>query len=287
MTIGKRRERVAIGFGPDRLRLLIARGNGKLEVRHEDAEPLAQGAIRAGLRAPGFGNEEVVEAALRLLIERARQGGHLSHRPELVSVLISDGAVKMGLAPIEGDAPSRAEGESMARWVLKDLLPIDPEAARVDWSIVESEEEEPARWLIAVGADAERIAEIEDLVGRFGWQVGRVVPWSFAVAVGAGEASDRGLTLCEGDGALSCLFEADGVPRFHRAWRAEVDPSGLDLELPSLQRFVADRLEMHTARAVLCGGERWREAAALACADAGLAAVHVTPAQALIGALGL
>lgn len=298
MAIGKRKERVAIGFGPERLRLLIARGNGKIEVRHEDAEPLREGAMRSGLRAPGFGDPEAVEGALRRLIERARQAGHLAAGPELVSVVISDGAVKMGLAPIEGDAPSRAEGEAMAHWVLKDLLPIAPEAARVDWSIVQEEADakdssgaasgdKPSRWLLAVGSDAERVREIEELVGRFGWQVGRVVPWSFAAAIGAGEASEHGLTLCEGDGALSCLFEADGVPRFHRAWRAAVDPAGLDMELPALQRFVADRLEMTTARAVLCGDEDWRQVAARACADAGLPAVHLTPSQALTGALGL
>ena len=290
MAFGKRKERVAIGFGPDRLRLLVATGNGTLEVRHDDAETLPANALRAGLRAPGFADPEAVEGALRRLIERAREAGHLSARPELVSVVISDGAVKMGLAPIEGDSPSRAEGDAMARWVLKDLLPIEPEAARVDWSILQEEREEGedgARWLVSVGADAERVSEIEELVNRFGWSVGRVVPWSFAAALGAGEASEHGLTLCEGDGALSCLFEAEGVPRFHRAWRAAVDPAELGVELPALQRYVADRLEMSTSRAVLCGPDDWREAAARACDGAGLAAVHVTPSQALTGALAL
>jgi len=287
MAFGKRKERVAIGFGPDRLRLLVAKGNGNLDVHHDDDETLPAEALRAGLRAPGFGDPTAVEGALRRLIERARAAGHLNARPELVSVVISDGAVKMGLAPIEGDSPTRAEGDAMARWVLKDLLPIEPGAARVDWSILQEEGENGARWLVGVGADAARVSEIEELVSRFGWNVGRVVPWSFAAALGAGEASDHGLTLCEGDGALSALFEADGVPRFHRAWRAAVDPGELAIELPALQRYVADRLEMSTSRAVLCGPDDWREIAGRACADAGLAAVHVTPAQALTGALAL
>ena len=251
MAFGKRKERVAIGFGPDRLRLLVAKGNGTLEVRHDDAETLPSNALRAGLRAPGFADPEAVEGVLRRLIERARAAGHLNTRPELISAVISDGAVKMGLAPIEGDSPSRAEGDAMARWVLKDLLPIEPEAASVDWSILQEDGEDGARWLVGIGADAERVSEIEELVKRFGWSVGRVVPWSFAAALGAGEASEHGLTLCEGDGALSCLFEADGVPRFHRAWRAAVDPVELGVDLPALQRYVADRLEMSTSRAVL------------------------------------
>ena len=287
MAFGQGRERVAIGFGPEMIRLLIARGNGTLEVRHEDAEPLPEGTANAGLRAPAFNNPEAMEAALRRLVERARAAGHLGSRPELVSAVIPDGAVKIGLAPIQGEPPGRTEGEQMARWVLKDLMPIDSEQARVDWAVLQEQAEDGAHWLVGIGADAERVREIEEMVARFGWKVGRVVPWSLAAALSAGDASEHGLTLCEGDGALSCLFEAEGVPRFHRAWRAAVDPSELDAELPALQRYVADRLEMTTARAVLCGEESWRAVAASACAVAGLTAVTLTPAEALTGALAL
>jgi hypothetical protein len=287
MAIGKRRERVAIGFGPERLRLLIARGNGTLEVRHEDAEELPEGATNAGLRSPAFHAPDAVEAALRRLVERARVAGHLAARPELVCAVISDGAVKIGLAPIQGELPSRTEGEQMARWVLKDLLPIDSDQARVDWAVLREPSEGGAHWLVGMGADADRVREVEEMVARFGLKVGRVVPWSFAAAVSAGEASEHGLTLCEGDGALSCLFEVDGIPRFHRAWRAAVEASALDAELSSLQRYVADRLEMTAARAVLCGDDRWRDGAASACAVAGLTAVALTPAEALTGALAL
>lgn len=279
------RDRVAVAFGPDRLRLLVGRGNGHVEGVHEDAEALPDGALRATLRAPAFAAPQQVESALRLLQQRAQAAGHLRRAPGLVTLVLPDAAVKIAAAPIDGPAPKRAEGTEIARWVLRDLLPMESEAQRIDWTVIEPAREGDSRWLLALGADAALVREHEAMVGKLGWKTGRVLPWSLAARAGAGKLAEQGLVLCEGDGALSCLFESAAVVRFHRAWRARVDAAQLEIELPSLQRYVADRIEVEAARAVLCGSGAWCEQAAATCASAGLATVTVTPASAMTGAL--
>lgn len=279
------RDRAAVAFGPDRLRLLVGRGNGHVEGLYEDDEPLPEGALRATLRAPAFAGPREVEAALRALQQRAQAAGHLKRSPGLVAMVLPDAAVKIAAAPLDGPAPKRAEGNEIARWVLRDLLPIDADAQRIDWTVIEAAKAGDPGWLLALGADAALVREHEAMVGRLGWKVGRVLPWSLAVRAGAGRLAEQGLLLCEGDGALSCLFESAAVVRFHRAWRARVDADQLAIELPSLQRYVADRLEVAASRAVLCGGVAWSERAAMACTAAGLAVATVTPATAMAGAL--
>lgn len=304
MQLFATRERVALGFGPDRVRLLVAKANGKLEARHADSAELPAGALRTGLRAPTLANRDAVIEALRELVRRARAARRLRRPPELAAVVLFDGAVKMALAPLEGETPDRQEGERMARWVLRELLPGEAASLRVDWSLVggghgdsvaagaepgegggafAGERRHPS--LFSVGAQEELVREYEGLVEELGWEPGRVVPWTLAAAAALQQDADRTLLLCEGDGALASAFEDGGVISFHRAWRARVATEQLGSELVSLRRYVAEHLDTTIASAVTCGPEAWQAGAAAACATAGLAARPLTPEQALLGAV--
>lgn len=282
MQLFAKRERVALGFGPDRVRLLVAKANGKLAPRHADSARLPDGVLRAGLRAPSLEGRAQVLDALRTLIRRARAAGRLRRAPELVSVVLFDGAVKMALAPVEGERPGREEGDRMARWVLRELVPGETEGLRVSWSLVG---DRPLS-LFSVGAQEGVIHEYEGLVEDLGWEPGRVLPWTLAAAAALQDDAERTLLLCEGDGALAGAFEDQGAIRLHRAWRAHVPADRLAGELASLQRYVSDHLETTVAGAVTCGGEAWQAEAVAACETAGLPARALTPEQALLGAVG-
>lgn len=289
MALWPGRERVALGFGPDRVRLLTARANGALRVLHADAEPLAEGALRVALRAPTLDDRDAVLAAVRRLVERARAAGRLARTPDLVAVVLFDGAVKMAIAPLEGGDPGRDEGERMACWVLRDVLPVPAEQVRVDWATIATNggngPRRTASSLFSVGAHEALVAEYEGLVRELGWHAGRVVPWTLAAAAAQEQDLERTLLLCEGDGALAGAFEDGRALRFHRAWRARVAPDRLAEQLASVQRFLGDHLEVAVAEVVVCGTEGWLEEALGACRAAGLPGRSLTAEQALLGAL--
>jgi len=287
MGLWGHRESVAIGFGPDAVRLLVGRANGQSEALFSGREALPEAAVRGALQAPAFGDREAVLQALGRLIQAARSQGFVARRPALVSVVVSDGTVKMTAAPFQGAIPPRAEGNEMARWALHELLPVAAAETRVDWAVIpggeSADDNERSSWFLALGADEQVVREYEELVSELGWTVGRFVPWTMAAAAAAGEGTS--LILCAGDGTLAGLFEAAGVPRLHRAWRARVPVQQIRHELPALQRFVADRLETTVTRVRVCGDQEWMRDAAQAARDSGLQADQLTPEQALMGAL--
>lgn len=266
---------IAVSIVPGELRMLIARTNGAVQPLHQLVAELPEGAVHAGLRAPNLAAPETIAEVLRGLVDEAEAG---RERGGIVSVLIPDAAVRMALVPLEGAAPSRAEGESMARWALRDLLPVEPDSARVSWSVVEEESTEPAgKWLLVIGADATVVQEYESVVEAVGWTPGRVVPLTLALAVGAGadEDTDPGMAriVLSGVGAqIACLVEAGGVPRLHRSWRGAAPD--LALELPNIQRYAEQRLDLSIDEAVIAGPDGWRQKTAIACEALGWR-VHV------------
>ena len=246
---------------------MVARRNGSLRPVHQLEAELADDAVRAGLQAPNLDDTVAISGALRELAEKSGSAGE---RGGLVSLLIPDAAVRLALVPLEGAEPRRTEGESMARWALRDLLPVEGGEARVAWSLVAEETaEHPHKWLLAVGADSAVVREYESVVEQMGWTVGRVVPLTLAMSVGADRPvaeDDRGaarLLLSGTGGQVACLVEANGVPRLHRAWRGSA--TDLDLELPNIARYVTQRLELSIVEAVVAGPEQWRAHAGTAC----------------------
>ncbi len=266
---------IAVSIVPGELRMLIARTNGAVQPLHQLVAELPEGAVHAGLRAPNLAAPETIAEVLRGLVDEAEAG---RERGGIVSVLIPDAAVRMALVPLEGAAPSRAEGESMARWALRDLLPVEPDLARVSWSVVEEESTEPAgKWLLVIGADATVVQEYESVVEAVGWTPGRVIPLTLGLAVGAGadEDTDPGMAriVLSGVGAqIACLVEAGGVPRLHRSWRGAAPD--LALELPNIQRYAEQRLDLSIDEAVIAGPDGWRQKTAIACEALGWR-VHV------------
>lgn len=323
MALWSRRERVALALGADRARLLVARGNGRLKAVHESAAPLPAGAIRPGLKGPNIVDREAVGTVVRRLQEEARAEGHLDRKPEIVAIVLADSAIRLAASPVDGDAPGRAEGERMARWVLRELLPSEAGDTRVDWSIVTTPEvaqavsggdplttgagtavadeaPEADSWLVALGAEASVVGEYEELVHDLGWTPGRVIPWTMALSIGVqrdleaengrgrgGEDAGvrRRLLVCEQGGQLACLLEADAIPRFHRAWRGRVGVDDLPQELEAVQRFINDRLEMTVGEAWLCGSDDWVRAAAGVAEGLGWKHRLTGTTRALLGAL--
>jgi len=293
-------ERVAIGLGARRARLLVGRGNGRVKQVFAGSRELPEGALRVGLRGPVINDRDAVVGALRELVGEAKSAGVLRRTPETVALLVADGAFKMAVAPLEGEAPRRADGDRMARWLLRELVPVDESEIRADWSVLEAADEEgTTSTMLSVGGVGAVLAEYESLVNELGWTVGRLVPWSFAAAAArtmdgddaADNAADnpdagrRDLVLCDADGALGALFQTDGVPRLHRAWRSPVSGEGVAEELPALRRYVGDHLETTIGSVWLCGDAAWTEAAAAACEPLQVPARILSPEAALCAAI--
>jgi hypothetical protein len=260
---------IAVSIFPGELRLLVARTNGAARPLHQLAAELPEGAVRPGLQSPNLAAGEVVAEALSRL---AKEAAATPERRGMLAVLIPDAAVRLALVPLEGGQPRRAEAEAMARWALRDLLPVAAEDARVDWALLSGDGDgngSAASWLLALGADATVIKEYEAVVEKLGGVVGRVVPFTLALAAGVADELGEGdhgtarLVLSGVGGQMACLVEVAGVPRFHRAWRGV--PPDIDLELPAIQRYVVQRLELQIVEAVLAGPEGWRQRAATAC----------------------
>jgi hypothetical protein len=292
MALFGRRDKVALGFGAERVRLFVGRGNGRVQQLFADARELPAGALRVGLRGPVVADREAVVGALQELLGAARSEGLLARAPESVALLVADGTFKMALAPLAGDPPRRADGDRMARWLLRDLVPVPEAEIRASWSVLDADDSQSGgRQMLSIGGVAVVIDEYEALVAELGWSVGRLVPWSFAAAAAsrgpdsAPAEPQRDLVLCDADGTLGALFQAGGLPRLHRAWRAPVAGAGVGAELPALQRYVNDHLETTIARVWLCGSAEWTGPAQEACSRAGLAVQALTPEAALCAAV--
>jgi hypothetical protein len=295
LTVGlfSSNEKVAIGIGARRARLLVGRGNGHVTQVYSGSAALPATALRVGLRAPVFTDRESILGALRELVSAARAEGLLRRTPEVVTVLVSDGAFKMAAAPIEGDAPNRADGDRMARWMLRDLLPVQENEIRADWTVLDAPEGDSAEtMLLSLGGAEAVLADYEALVAELGWTVGRIVPWSFAAAAarprdvdGGAAGNHRDLVLCEADGTLGALFQTDGLPRLHRAWRSPVAAERVAEELPALRRYVNDHLDTSIGGVWLCGDSAWADAASIACETNQVPSRVLTPDAALCAAL--
>jgi hypothetical protein len=258
---------IAVSILPGELRLLVARANGAVKPVHQLVAELQADAVRAGLQSPNVTDGAAVAEVLAQLADEAEVRGKSNG---MVAVLIPDAAARLALVPIEGAAPSRAEGDAMARWALGSLLPGEAGERRVDWSVLAAEGTEPAsKSLLAVGADAAVVREYEAVVEAVGWTPGRVVPLTLALAVGADDLSTEEdpaaarILLSGAGGQIACLIEAGGVPRFHRAWRG-AGPD-LVLELPAIQRYADTRLGLAIVDAVVAGPESWRRKVATDC----------------------
>jgi len=301
------RPQVALSLDAKEVRLQVAQSNGVLHSIHRSRVALPEGALRPGLRFPNVIEAEAMEAALVSLIGEAKEEGALARAPKLVALLLPDAAFRMAVVPLQGEVPGRAEGDAMARWALRDLLPGDAtEAARIAWAVSEPRENAPG-WLVATGAEAELVREYEMLVEAHGWTVGRVMGWSLALTHGAemvlngtaaasggsdqdwteaiSEANGRLVLTSAGDG-LTCLVEAEGVPRFYRAWRGSVPAARVAEELPPVERYVKDRLELSVRQALLCGSQQWTTAVSAHCEAMGWEVLTLSRWTALMGALG-
>ena len=303
-------ERVAIGLGARRARLLVGRGNGQVKQVFAGSRELPEGALRVGLRGPVINDRDGVVGALQELVAEARTAGVLRRTPETVALLVADGAFKMAVAPIEGAVPGRADGNRMARWLLRDLVPVEESEIRADWTVLEAPGAEgSSSSMLSVGGVDAVMAEYESLVAELGWTVGRLVPWSFAAAAAAAAAAQtlqevaagsdvvtsaandsledgrRDLILCDADGTLGALFQTDGIPRLHRAWRSPVTGEEVAAQLPALRRYISDHLETTIGRLWLCGDSSWVSAAAAACELSQMPARVLSPEVALCAAI--
>lgn len=276
-----RRPQVAVAVVPGELRVVVAGANGTLTPRSRIVAELEPGAVRPGLRP---GNLADPEALADLLRRRLEEEGELGIKPELVSLVVPDAVVRVALVPVEGEPPGRGEAASMARWALRELLPVEPDDARIDWALLGADD--GPSFMLVLGAHRDVIHEYESVVAPLGWTPGRVIPFTLALATEAPDVEREGarLVLSADAGRLACLVESAGVPRLHRAWRGESLPDP-ETELPPLEQYVRERLDLPVVEVLLSGPESWRKATTPACEALGWRVLERSAWDGLMGAL--
>jgi hypothetical protein len=151
------------------------------------------------------------------------------------------------------------------------------------------------------------VREYEALVEGCGWTVGRVMGWSMGLIHGAemllnGDAEVSAsvgddwqdamagpgaqLVLSSAGDSLTCLVQAEGVPRFYRAWRGKLQAVEVAEELPPVNRYANERLDLNLDQALLCGSQQWITEVSAQCEAMGWGVVTMSRWTALMGALG-
>lgn len=280
-----RRAHAAILAAPGELSLAVVGPGRNQGMPKQFSCRLPPGYIVSAIHAGNVREREAVAFALRALWNHARVS---KRKLGALSVIIPDQCVRMTSIPLAGPAPAPAEGDAMARWALRDLLPGDGGDFRVDWAMLTGIQSPEERWLFALAAASDLVREYEEVAERLGMSVGRVVPVSLAVAAGspqtaAHEPGTARLVLC-GTGRLpAALLEADGIPRAHRAWRGQ--PVDLRADLAAIDAHARNRLGLRVAAALIAGPPRWCAKVAAICTDLGWQASVTTRWAAHRGAL--
>jgi hypothetical protein len=86
--------------------------------------------------------------------------------------------------------------------------------------------------------------------------------------------------------SLTCLVQSEGVPRFYRAWRGLIPAAKVRDELPPIERYVRDRLELTVQQAMLCGSQQWIAEVSDHCESMGWEVLTLSRWTALMGGLG-
>lgn len=267
-----RRFDVALLMAPAELSIAVSRAGGPGADAQRLSMRLPARAIVSAVQAGNVREPDVVVFSLKQLWHQTEVP---KRRVGTVTLIIPDQCVRMIAVPLDGKGPDAAEGDAIARWALRDILPLDVDAYRVDWTILAegvAAGGEARRWLFATAAQTELVREYEVPMERIGMSVGRVVPASLAVAASSepehATAPDSGrLVLCGMGRRPAAIIEVGGVPRMHRAWRAQ--PSDMAAELRAIDAYARQRLEVNLVEALIAGPPRWSASVAELCDEIG------------------
>jgi hypothetical protein len=265
-----RRSEVALLMAPAELSIAVSRpGNTRAATKRFSAR-LPRRSIVSAVQSGNLREPDVVVFALKQIWNQARLP---KRKVGTVTLIIPDQCVRMVAVPLDGPGPGSSEGEAMARWALRDLMPLAIDDYRVDWAILPGEKGSREHgWLFATAAEADLVREYELPVERLGLSVGRVVPVSLAVAASSEPAVDADpdgarLVLCGTGRRPAAIVEAGGVPRMHRAWRGR--PRDMDAELRSIESYARQRLGLNIVEALVAGPPRWCTRVAGICEQIG------------------
>jgi hypothetical protein len=265
-----RGQRVVVSMVPGELRLAVVTDGDAVAPEHRFVAALPERAVTPGFGSANLKKPKALDFALNGIWNHVRLR---KKRVGPVSLVISDQSVRMVAVPVAGTRLRPSEGSAMARWALRSMLPADDTEYRIDWAVLSADSLPEAHgWLFALASAGSVVREYEAALERLGLAVGRVVPASLAVAASTdravpGDAATARIVLCQMGGLLAALVEADGIPRFHRAWRAL--PRDLNRELRALDTYVRQRLDLTPVEALVAGPSDWCADAADACTAIG------------------
>jgi len=123
---------------------------------------LPEGMLQPTLHEPNLRQEEALTARLRELIEPLAGG------EERVSLSIPDGAGRLVLHEVETAFKSKSEGIEILKWQLKQSLPAPPRETRIDYQILQRDEN--GRYRLAIAVVAQKVLDqYEELLNRAGY----------------------------------------------------------------------------------------------------------------------
>lgn len=232
--------RVAIEIGADAVLAgrVRAAERGALRFAQTAVLPLPEGTVTPAPAAPNVLDPEGLAAALRQALERV---GGLGRD---VVLLLPDLAARVMLLDFE-EIPRRAdELAALIRFRLRKTLPFDADTAALSAQVLEAG---GARSVLAVIADASRLAEYEAPLERAGARAARVLPAGLAAFMAARELNHATLLLRQEGHALTSAFAWDELPRLFRVVPGA--PAATYDDLYPSAAFFRDFYENHAAGA--------------------------------------
>lgn len=124
--------------------------------------PLPEGVLVPSLRARNILDRPRLVASLRDVLNP------LAEREERLSVSLPDAAGRLLLAEVESPFKSRAEGEEVLRWQLKNSLPGEGKSLRLDFQVLGRRENGRVQLAVTTMA-AEVLDQYEEILGEAGY----------------------------------------------------------------------------------------------------------------------
>jgi len=123
---------------------------------------LPDGLLRPALRDLNVQQEDALVSKLRELLDPFADG------EERISLSIPDGAGRLVLHDVETSFKSKAEGIEVLKWQLKQSLPAAPQETRIDYQILQRDEN--GRYRLAIAVIAQKVLDqYETLLNRAGY----------------------------------------------------------------------------------------------------------------------
>ncbi len=240
---------VALDIQPDFVAGARLEGSPR-KVRRLEVRQVEGGALEPGVNRANVSNEAALRQAVSEIAEVVGNGGGR------LGLLLPDAAVRVGLLSFETLPENRAEADALVRWKMRDMLPFNPDEARVSFQILGRQANSVD--LLAVAARNTVLAEYEGILEAVNGGPALILPATLALLPLLSEDASRGQLLVHVcSGSITCVVVLGSRVVFWRnrpGTRPLPEALGAEVcrEAARVQAAARDHMGMELSEAWLC-----------------------------------